>query len=128
MSPSKTNRGTHLVAASIVGIALGASLGGCSDIYYARRDAIAPSAGDAIAANEAEETVDPWPAQSGNKNIAFDGSKMQSAVERYRTNRVIPPVNSTTSDVAAQQAQNAAPATGTQTANNTAPPPAPSAQ
>ena len=129
MSPSRTKRGARMLAASIAGIALGTSLGGCSDIYYARRDTIALSAGDAIAANEAEQTVDPWPAQSGNKNIAFNGAKMQSAVERYRTNRVIPPVNSTTSDVAAQQEQGAAPATtGAQTAGNTAPPNGPSAQ
>jgi hypothetical protein len=117
-----------LLAASIAGIALGTSLGGCSDIYYARRDTIALSQGDAIAANEAVQTVDPWPAQSGNKNIGFNGEKMQSAVERYRTNRVIPPVNSTTSDVTAQQQQAAAPApTGAQNTAGSAPPPTASA-
>jgi hypothetical protein len=77
--------------------ALAASLGACSDLYMDRRDAIALSAGDAIAANKAEQMVDPWPAASGNKNIAFNGQKMQSAVERYRTNKVYPPANITNS-------------------------------
>ena len=48
--------------------------------------------------------VDPWPPSSANKNIAFNGEKMQTAVERYRQGRVIPPVNATTSSVAYQQA------------------------
>ena len=37
-----------------------------------------------IAANAAEQTIDPWPPYSGNTNIAFNGQKMQSAIERYR--------------------------------------------
>ena len=37
--------------------------------------------------------VDPWPRDSGNRNIAFNGQKMQTAVERYRTDRVIPPTS-----------------------------------
>ena len=40
--------------------------------------------------------VDPWPPHSGNTNIAFNGQKMQTAVERYRTDKVIPPVDPTT--------------------------------
>jgi hypothetical protein len=76
-------------------VTLGALLAGCSDpgLYFDRRDTIALSAGDAIAANAAEQTVDPWPAHSGNTNIAANGQKMQSAVERYRTDKVTPPVD-----------------------------------
>jgi len=37
--------------------------------------------------------VDPWPPDSGNKNIAFNGQKMQAAQERYRTGKVIQPVD-----------------------------------
>ena len=37
--------------------------------------------------------VDPWPPYSGDKNIAFNGQKMQTAVERYRTGKVIPPAD-----------------------------------
>jgi hypothetical protein len=79
--------------------ALAVTLGACSDIYYDRRDTIALSAGDAIAANTVVQMVDPWPPHSGNKNIPFNGEKMQSAVERYRTNKVTPPPDPTTSDI-----------------------------
>jgi hypothetical protein len=83
----------------------GTLLAGCSDIYFDRREGIVPVAGNAIAANRAAQMVDPWPPESANKNIAFNGQKMQSAVERYRQNRVIPPASSTTSSVAYQQQQ-----------------------
>ncbi len=49
--------------------------------------------GDAVAANSITQMVDPWPANSGDKNIAFDGQKMQAAVERYRTGKVIQPTD-----------------------------------
>ena len=32
-------------------------------------------------------------AYRGDKNIAFNGQKMQAAVERYRTDKVIPPTD-----------------------------------
>jgi hypothetical protein len=83
----------RLTAAAVAGIALGTMLGGCSDIYYDRRETIALSAGDAVAANEVEQMVDPWPRHSGNKNIAFNGERMQRAVECYRANRVNPPTD-----------------------------------
>jgi len=84
---------------------LGTLLAGCSDIYFDRREGIVPAAGDAIATNRAAQMVDPWSPASANKNIAFNGPKMQSAVERYRQNRVIPPASTTTSSVAYQQQQ-----------------------
>jgi hypothetical protein len=74
-----------------------ATLAGCSDIYLDRRETISLSAGDALRTNQVVHMVDPWPAHSANRDIAFDGQKMQSAVERYRTNRVIRPVSATTS-------------------------------
>jgi hypothetical protein len=73
------------------------ALAGCSDLYFDRRESIQLSAGDDVYSNQVTHMVDPWPAQSANRNIAFDGQKMQSAVERYRTNKVTPPVNATTS-------------------------------
>ncbi len=97
MSRSKTRSMSRLIAAVVGGAAFAASLGGCSDLYFDRRDTIALSAGDAIAANEIQQMVDPWPAYSGNKNIRFNGQKMQSAVERYRTGKVHPPANITNS-------------------------------
>lgn len=73
------------------------ALAGCSDLYFDRRESISPSAADALYSNQVTQMVDPWPAQSANRNIGFDGQKMQSAVERYRTNKVVRPVNPTTS-------------------------------
>jgi hypothetical protein len=93
---------------AIVAVFLGATLAGCSDLYLDRRESISPLAGDAIAANRVSQTVDPWSPASANHNIAYNGEKMQSASERYRTNRVIPPVNATTSSFNYQQAQQAA--------------------
>jgi hypothetical protein len=87
---------------------LGALLAGCSGYYHDRRETVALYAGDAVATNKVVQMIDPWPPHSANKNIAFNGDKMQSAMERYRTNKVIPPVNATTSSVQYQQAQQAA--------------------
>lgn len=94
--------------AALAALVLAAVLGGCSDLYFDRRETIVPSAGDAIAANTVTHMVDPWPRASASRDIAFDGEKMQTAVERYRTNRIIQPVNATTSSVAYQQAAQAA--------------------
>ena len=84
------NRGRSALPALLV---LSASvLGGCSDIYFDRRETIALSADDHLQANKVEEMVDPWPRYVGNKNIAFNGERMQAAVERYRRHEVIQPV------------------------------------
>ena len=59
-----------------------------------------------MAANRVTQMIDPWPAASGQRNIAYSGEKAATAAERYRTGHVIPPVNATTSSapyVAAQQ-------------------------
>ena len=85
---------------------LGALLGGCSEYYFDRRDGITLQSGEAMASNRVTHMIDPWPAASGNRNIAYNGEKAATAAERYRTGRVIPPVNVTTSSaayVAAQQ-------------------------
>ena len=83
----------RLIAAALAVAALGTALGGCSQIYFDRREGVTVGAGDAIAANEALQTIDPWPARSANPNLAFNGQRMQSAVERYRTNNVTQPVD-----------------------------------
>ena len=78
-------------AVRIIALAgLFAVLGGCSE-YLDRRDSVALSGGNAVATNAITQMVDPWPPASANRNIAFNGEKMETAVERYRTNRVIPP-------------------------------------
>jgi hypothetical protein len=87
---------------------IGATLGGCSDIYFDRRDGISVVSGDGQATNRVTQMIDPWPAVSGKRNIAFSGEKAAIAAERYRTGRVIPPVNATTSSAAYAQAQQSA--------------------
>ena len=76
--------------------ALMAALAGCSE-YLDRRDTISLGGGDSVATNKVTQMVDPWPRASANKNIAFNGEKMETAVERYRTGRVIPPQSIVTS-------------------------------
>jgi hypothetical protein len=97
---------TKLLVASTL---LGLTLGGCSDIYFDRRDTISLVSGEAMAANRVTHTIDPWSSASGNRNIAYNGEKAAAAAARYRTGRVIPPVNATTSSAAynRQQAQSA---------------------
>ena len=84
-----------MLRGAALAVALSA-LGGCSE-YFDHRDAIALNAGDALASNAVSQMVDPWPAASANRDIGFDGAKMQSAVERYRTNQIIPPNGTGTS-------------------------------
>lgn len=97
-------------------VTLGSMLTSCSDLYYDRRDTIALSGGNAVAANEIAQMVDPWPPHSGNTNIATNGQKMQSAVERYRTNKVTPPANPTTLDITNPQQATQTPPTTPQSA------------
>jgi hypothetical protein len=116
MCRPKTNAG-RLIARAVATIGLAVWLGGCSDVYWDHRETADLSGGDAIAANEMTQMVDPWPPNSGNKNIPYNGQKMQVAVERYRTGTVIPPVSAVTSDaiVQSQAAAPALPAAGTAT-------------
>ena len=124
MCRPKTNRAARLLAGALPLIGLGAWLAGCSNpgLYLDRRDSVALGAGDSVAGNSAEQIVDPWPPSSGDKTIAFNGQKMQSAVERYRTGKVIPPVDPNDLESTNQSGQ-----TINQTTVNTgagAPPPA----
>ena len=64
------------------------ALAGCTDMYLDRRDTVSFAAGDAVAANKVVHMVDPWPPYAGNRNIAFDGERMQMAAERYRTDKI----------------------------------------
>lgn len=100
----------HLVTGAALAAIL---LGGCSDLYYDHRDTVSLGAGDAVATNIATQTVDFWPVAAGRRNIVSDGQKMQSAVERYRTNKVTPPSGIGTSSVSYQSAAPAATAPST---------------
>jgi hypothetical protein len=88
MSPPRIKRASRAIAATV---ALGALLTGCSDVYYDRRETIALGADNAVASNMVEETVDPWPRHSNNNNLAFNGERMQRAIECYRKDKVTEP-------------------------------------
>ena len=90
MSQPGINGAQRGIAAAVM---LGALLAGCSDVYFARREAIALGAGDAVAANQVEQMVDPWPPYSNNKALTFNGERMQRAVECYRIDKVTQPVD-----------------------------------
>jgi hypothetical protein len=78
------------IATVLPALALGAMLGGCSDIYLDRRDGVSFYGGDAPATNVAVHTIDPWPPAASNRHIEGNGERMQKAAERYRNNKVTP--------------------------------------
>jgi hypothetical protein len=90
MFRSRTERTRRAITSAVL---LASLLGGCSDLYFDRRDTIAFDGGDSIAANAAEQTVNPWPRDSFNNHLAFNGQRMQRAVECYRYNKVTPPAD-----------------------------------
>jgi hypothetical protein len=105
--------------AAIAAAVLCTVLAGCSEhyrsavwdpdsLYAERRETISPLAGDSLYANSIAQAVDPWSRASANRNIAFNGERMQAASERYRTGRVIPPVSAMTSTSYSQQAKQGA--------------------
>jgi len=104
-------RSTDLVRAGALTLVL-VALAGCSE-YVARRDAISPFGGNAVESDKVVQMVDPWPPASADRNIAYNGTVMQSAAERYRTGHVIQPVGTGTSTTyGANTAPNSAAPTG----------------
>ena len=99
MQPSNNVLRTFALAALL------AALGGCSE-YLDRRETISLGGGNSVATNKVSQMVDPWPRDSADRNIAFNGAKMEAAVERYRANRVIPPQGIGTSNNYQQQSSN----------------------
>jgi hypothetical protein len=67
-----------------------AALAGCSE-YFERQNNVSLAGGNAVRGNVAVQMIDPWPPASANRDIAYDGNKMETAVDRYRTGRVIQP-------------------------------------
>jgi len=65
-------------------------LAGCSE-YLDRTDTMTWQSGNAMQTNKVTQMVDPWPAVSANRDIAFDGATMATAMTRYRTGRVVQP-------------------------------------
>jgi hypothetical protein len=75
-----SSRSDALLKASAIVLVM--SCGACSDIL-ARRDTIAYSAGNSIAANKAIQIIDPYPRRSFVRGHQTDGVKAQQAVRRY---------------------------------------------
>ena len=96
--------------------ALATLLAACSE-YLDRREAVSLNAGNSLASNQVTQVVDPWPRASANRNIAFNGERMQSAIARYRTNRVYQPAGIGTSGTYGQSSS----APGGGATNNTTP-------
>jgi hypothetical protein len=110
---------TRLIGAIVL---LAPAFGGCSDIYWDRRETIALGANDAVETDKVTQMIDPWPRYVADRQIAFNGQRMQAAQDRYRHNRVIPPVNATTSSTAYQRTQtDTAPAPGAPDGGSLAP-------
>lgn len=85
-------------------VLLGTALGGCSDLYYDRRETVMLGSGDAVAANIAVQTVDPWPAAAASRSQTVNGERIQRAMERYRTNKTTPLNTTSTSSAQFNQA------------------------
>ena len=94
----------------LLGVVLGTLLAGCSDMYYDRRESVTFQAGDAPKANIVAQTIDPWSRASANRNIDYNGERMQKAIERYRTNKTTPLMTTGTSSIPLTPGQ-AAPST-----------------
>jgi hypothetical protein len=87
--------------AAAVGVA--AVLAGCSDLYYDRRETILFGADNAVAANIAAQTIDPWPRASVDRHIPGNGERVEAAIIRYRAGRVLTPLGNGTSNTYQQQ-------------------------
>ena len=86
---SKAVRGLALILVAT-------ALSGCAE-YFERRDTISSTGGDAVATDVMTQMVDPWPRVSAQRNIGFNGERMENAVQRYRTNQTYPPSSGSTS-------------------------------
>jgi len=102
---------TKIVREVIAAVCFAAALAGCSDIYYDRRETVAFGADDAIATNRAIQMVDPWPRYSANRNIAFNGERMQRSVECYRADKSTTPISQITSTSLVAAGQTGTPST-----------------
>ena len=80
----------NLLGAALAGASL-IALAGCAD-PLARRETIAFSSGNAVAANRAIQTIDPWPRQSYARGQEWHGDKAAITIRRYRTGDIPTPV------------------------------------
>jgi hypothetical protein len=87
--PSFSNAGCMLLmSATLCGLA--GCLSGCSE-YLDHRETVSLQGGNAVLANKVVQTIDPWPRESADNNIAYNGTVVEGAIERYRARRVKSP-------------------------------------
>lgn len=112
--------GIKAVAAVIV---IGTAVAGCSEIYFDRRETIGLGTGDGLATTKVTQMVDPWPPNSANNRIAFNGMRMQAAQDRYNRGKVFTPVlpTQTSKDYQAMQQQAASSQAATGQSTSAAP-------
>ena len=84
MSRRNSNLRVRRAAGGVAALASTLMLAGCND-YLARRDSVAASAGNSLAANSAIQTIDPWPRRSFTSRQSLDGVRASQAMELYRT-------------------------------------------
>lgn len=73
---------------------------GCTADHLVRSDKVTLQAGDAVAFNRAVQTRDPWPPYVWDRDILFNGTIIDNAINRYQTDQTIQPEGLDTSDVA----------------------------
>lgn len=70
-------------------------LGGCTSDhiheYRDNTDRVTAGAGNAMAANRAIHTIDPWPYHSQNTQIDVDGKRAEVGMKRYESNTSLKP-------------------------------------
>lgn len=59
------------------------SVAGCADAFT-RADDLWPYSGDAVAANKALQTIDPWPSRSRNAAFPANGARIGEAIRAYK--------------------------------------------
>lgn len=87
----------NLSRLSIAFLAIAAA--GCDPTIYRESGTPAPGYGNSVRTNAAVMIVDPQPVSAANTDIDLDGRRAGLAIERYRQNKVIPPLKLRTSDV-----------------------------
>lgn len=67
---------------AILMLSAGLVLAGCAD-YSNHRDTITLRAGDAIAADRAIQTIDPWPPAAFRTTTRYDGRRIERTMDRF---------------------------------------------
>ncbi len=73
------------------------------DTHFGHSDFITRQAGDAVAANIAAQTIDPWPKEVKDRKLDVDGKRAEVAIKRYEQNKSIPPRGLGTTTIEGQQ-------------------------